>query len=79
MKFLLLKVWKGTATNSECATLVPYGILKQENKEWSCEYVRRKYFFDLFQTGMTIPDLFDATDNLPRELDLAKAGLKDIN
>ena len=62
-KQLLHKVWKGNATNDDCAILVPYGILK-ENRQWSCEYVRRKYFFDLSRstilslTSLSTPPIY---------------------
>ena len=72
-KPLLLKVWIGTVTNNECAKFVPYGILKKYSKEWSCEYVRRKYFFH------PIPGLFNNAPNLPHELDLARTDLQGIN
>ena len=75
---LLVKVWKGTANNDECASLIPYGILK-ENNEWSCEYVRRKYFHDVFQVANPITDLFNGSENLPHELELARTGLRGIN
>ena len=44
--------------------------------KWSCEYVRRKYFDDLFHNPTMATHLFD--DGLPSELDLLKVGLQRI-
>lgn len=77
LKPILLNIWKGIATDDECATLIPYGILKTD-KEWSCEYIRRKYFFDLFQPNDSIPQ-FDGNNDIPGELELARIGFQRIN
>ena len=76
IKPIVRKIWDGTATNDECDTLVPYGIL-ETNREWSCEYVRRKYFFDLFQSDENVLQ-FNQNNDLPGEVELARIGLAGI-
>mmetsp|Transcript_7900 Transcript_7900/g.16505 ORF Transcript_7900/g.16505 Transcript_7900/m.16505 type:complete len:544 (-) Transcript_7900:194-1825(-) len=77
LKPLLLRVWEGTATDVDYTTLMPYGILKK-NREWSCDYVCRKYFFDLFQLDGPQAQL-DFNNESPKELELASLGFGAIS
>jgi len=79
MRKLLLKVWTGSATRGECERLVPYGVFDASGENWSCEYIRRKYFCDIFHPANPDASLFDANEGLPIELDLAKKGLEELH
>ena len=78
MRNLVLRVWKGCATLDERKKLVPYGILEESGNDWSCDYVSRKYFLDIFHAeAPTMSELFQ--QGLPSEKDLARAGLGAVN
>ena len=71
LREILLNDWKGRVDPIERAKLSRYGVFREDGKDWSCEYVRRKYFGDLFHTHMSPAQMFE--EGLPSELDLLKA------
>mmetsp|Transcript_28385 Transcript_28385/g.77915 ORF Transcript_28385/g.77915 Transcript_28385/m.77915 type:complete len:595 (-) Transcript_28385:2815-4599(-) len=76
MRNLLLEAWMGQVSSAQREKLRQYGVFDEDGIQWSCEYVRRKYFDDLFHHPIMVTHLFD--DGLPSELDLLKAGLERI-
>lgn len=77
MRSQLLRVWKGCGTYEERQKLIPYGVF-DECGNWSCDYVSRKYFLDLFHDENPTPgELF--ANGVPLEVDLANAGLGALN
>jgi len=76
---ILLAQWRGQLSNDERKKLARYGVFNEDGSDWSCEYVRRKYFRELFHNPRTDLSLFnDNNGSLPSELDLLKAGLSRI-
>jgi hypothetical protein len=78
MRNILMAEWRGQATIDQRKKLARYGVFNEEGKDWSCEYVRRKYFDDLFHSSPEDRSLFEAHSGLPPELDLLRAGLRKI-
>ena len=75
---LVLKVWRGCATDDERKKLVPYGIMDASGKTWACDYISRKYFREIFRAEEpNSAELFKF--GLPSEKDLAKEGLGSLN
>jgi len=69
--------WRGQVNVNERKKLARYGVFNEQGTRWSCEYVRRKYFDDLFHSPVD-ESLFHNHTGLPPELDLLKAGLERI-
>ena len=79
MRKILKLFWMGKIDREQNKKLVRYGVFNDDGT-WSCDYVRRKYFRDLFHSSS--PDLthFDETgDGLPHELALLKKGFEGLN
>ena len=78
MRNYLMAEWSGQVNVDQRKKLARYGMFDEDGRNWSCEYVRRKYFDDLFHPSTIDESLFDAHSGLPPELDLLKAGLRKI-
>ena len=81
LKDALIKDWRGQVDRETRKKLARYGIFDDDGNDWSCEYVRRKYFCDLFHTSNSVligSPLFES-GSIPSELDLIKIGLGNIN
>ena len=79
LSMLMKRLWEGKASLEEKGRLVPYGLLKSDGS-WSCDYIRRRYFRDIFHCAYPSEELFrDSINTLPCELDLAKKGLEEIS
>ena len=77
VKEMLLRVWKGQATPEDKGRMVRYGLFCQ-NGEWSCEFVRRRYFSLLFHTHSKSPEAFSDTNSVPGEFDILKLGFQEL-
>jgi hypothetical protein len=80
MREILKLVWMGKADKAQRVGLVRYGIFSEDGQTWSCEFIRRKYFRDIFHVS-SIGDstLFDDQGNIPSELELLKKGFEEMN
>ena len=76
MRKILIAEWRGQVNSADRKVLARHGVFDEDGKCWSCEYVRRKFFCDLFHSSPIDESMF--ADGLPPELDVLKAGLQKI-
>jgi hypothetical protein len=77
VKEMLLRFWNGQATTADMGKFVRYGLFNQDG-EWSCEFVHRKYFSLLFHTHSAVSEVFSDTNSMPAVSDILKLGLQKL-
>ena len=71
------KVWNGNTDPAVAQKLARYGVLGEDGN-WSCEFVRRKYFSELFHVGDRDWAAFH-DNNVPTALEMTIKGLQEIS
>ena len=79
LKSNLLRMWNGqVSAGSETATkLARYGILNRDAR-WTCDFVARFYFTQIFHTGNALWSDFNI-HNIPSPVTLLAKGLQEFN
>ena len=81
IKEILLHFWRGQLPDADKERLSRYGVLSQDG-DWSCEFVRRLYFSQLFHSHDEEWEMFgtkeDGMESIPSSLELVKKGLEEL-
>jgi len=79
MSAMLTRVWNGNTVPADTKKLTRYGVFDGDGN-WSCEFVQRVYFSELFHPGDRASDwgAFD-DNNVPSALEMLVKGLQELS